>query len=66
MDLDGYGHLSGRLVTRTFRLREEIEQVLEEKAANRGISVSVYLDNIIRKQLNSQGKTVPLVGAQRE
>jgi predicted HicB family RNase H-like nuclease len=46
-----FNNYDNEIITRTFRLRKEIDQVLRKEAARQGISVSSYLDEIIKNSL---------------
>ena len=46
-----FNNYDDEIITRTFRLRKEVDQVLRKEAARLGISVSSYLDDIIKSSL---------------
>ncbi|MEJ2242171.1 MAG: hypothetical protein P8Y18_08525 [Candidatus Bathyarchaeota archaeon] len=47
-----------KTVTKTFRLRNEYAEILEEEAAKRGISTSTLLDKVLRNSHIAEVKIV--------
>lgn len=47
--MNGFNNLTNeRTITKTFRLRNEYAEILEEEAAKMGISTSTLLDKVLR------------------
>lgn len=47
--MNGFNNLTNeRTITKTFRLRNEYAEILEEEAAKLGISTSTLLDKVLR------------------
>lgn len=49
-----FARLGDKIIIKTFRLRKKFKKILEDEASKREISVSVFLDSILRDSLYNQ------------